>query len=466
MAEVPDIPRRLPLIIEPSNRGDSTSFDARLVNCYSEKKGEDYWIYERPGMDEFQRPPAGNASGFGMTLWRGNVYSIFGDTVYKDGVAIAGTVDITNGVYKFSTGTLGATPRLQLGNGVEAYNYDAGAGLVNIVDVDFPSPFVKGWAYLDGTQYVGRPDAGIQGSDINDTINWSALNVIIAQIEPDQGKALGKQLVNVIALKEWTTEVFYDAGNATGSPLGRVEGSKANWGCLSSDSVEDVGGALFWLGSVKNGKPQVLMMDRLRVDAISTKPIERLLDGADLDTIYAWGVKVNGHKFYVLTVKEENLTLAYDIAEREWSQWTDANGNYLPIVAACSDVDGRQLVQHESNGRIYYMGDEFATDDGDLITVDIITPNFDGGVAFKKMLGRLTAVGDQRAGSILQVRVNDHDYNPTKWSGWRNFDMSQRRPYIPDCGTFVQRAHHFRHRRPVRMPRIQAMEMVIDLGTA
>lgn len=463
-----ELPRRLPLIVEPSNRGSTTNFDARLVNGYLEVKGRgqnaEYWIYERPGMDEESRPPAGNATGRGIWNWKGDIYSIFGNKLYKNGVAVAGTVDTTAGVYRFSS-CMGATPKLQLGNGVKAYNYDTGGGLVLISDVDFPASFEKGWCYLDGTTYVITAAAGIYGSDINDPVAWDPLNVLIAQIEPDGGKALAKQLVYVIAFKEWTTEVFYDAGNATGSPLGRVQGAKANWGCLSSDSVQEMDGALFWLGKSRDGSPEVLVMDNLKVETISIPAVERLLEQADLTTVYSWTLKLEGHRFYILTIKNENLTLAYDRDHDFWSQWTDASGNYLPIVASTTNGALQHLLQHESNGRIYLCDSSFATDDGELITVDIYTPNFDGGTRRKKTLSLLEIVSDQKTGSELLVRVNDEDYNPAKWSGFRRFDLSKKRPFLTECGTFVRRVHHFRHQKPVRMPRIQAVEMQLLLGT-
>ncbi len=148
------LPKRLPLVIEPQNRAESVDQDARLVNAFMETQQvggqQETWIYARPGLAQHSRPPAGNAAGHGVFNWKGNIYSIFADKLYKDGVAIVGTVGTTGGVYRFSS-CLGATPKMQLGDGVDAYNYDAGAGLVLINDPDFPSVFRKGWAYLDGT---------------------------------------------------------------------------------------------------------------------------------------------------------------------------------------------------------------------------------------------------------------------------------------------------------------------------
>ena len=470
-AQTVAIPKRIQLVIDPENRGDTPDKDSRLINCYVEtKKGpaeNQHWIYERPGLEVDSRPPAADATGRGMYTWRGNVYSIFGDRLYKDGVVVAGTVDTTNGVYRFDS-SLGATPKLQMGNGVEAYNYDSGAGLVNISDADFPASFVKGWAFLDSTTYVGTASSHLLGSDIGDPTAWDPLNDILAYIEPDLGVAVNKQLVYCVFLKQWSTEIFYDAGNSSGSPLGRVEGAKVNWGCLSADSVQRLDGALLWVGATFNGSPEVLLLDNLKVDTVSTGPIERILGIVDFstETIYSWTIKTDGHRFYVLTCVTANITLVYDLEERLWSQWTDASGNYFPFVAATLSADGTQnLIQHASNGRIYCMDHTLNDDAGDLIQVDIYTPVFDGETRREKNCTMLEIICDRVVGATMQVRVNDADYLATKWTNFRDVDLGQSRPQLTDMGTFSRRAHNFRYKSAVRMPRVQAVDLQLDIGT-
>ena len=460
------LPKRFPLVVAPSNRDDSTAKDARLVNCYMERsESGETWVVKRPGLDEQSRPPAGNAAGSGVYNWRGNLYSVFGAVFYKDGVATGGAVDATGGVYRFSS-NLGATPKLQLGNGVKAYNYDASNGLVLISDADFPTSFCKGWAYLDTTTYVVKSDASIQGSGINDTVNWDALNTLTGQIEPDRGVAGAKQMVYVIEFKEWTTEVFYDAANATGSPLSPVQGAKVNWGCVSQDSVQELDDTLVWVGAGKSSAIQVIAMAGLKAQVVSTKAIERLLQGATWTAgqVFSWQMKKGGHHFYVLTLKTDNLTLALDLKEGIWWQMTDVDGNYFPIVSATYDSSHRPVLQHETNGRLYLASDSYLDDDGSLITVDIYTPNFDGGTRRNKQMNFLEFIADQTTGSELQVRNNDKDYDASSWTTYRKVDLSQIRPTLTACGTFRRRAYNLRHRGLTRF-RIQAMEMQLALGT-
>lgn len=455
---------RLPLVIEPDNRDTTTNKDARLVNAYMEtiqSKGiREAQLYKRPGLLTSSQPSGDVAAGQGMYNWLGDIYSIFGGQLYKNGVA-KGAVDATNGVYKFSS-NLGAVPELQLGNGVFAYNYDDVNGLVKIIDADFPAAFVKGWAFLDQTTYVMDAKANIQGSGLNDTVNWDALNTLQAQIEPDGGVALAKQLVNVIALKQWTTEVFYDAGNATGSPLGRIPGAKGNYGCLSADSVQDIGGVLLWLSTTRSRQVGVVMMDNLKVQPVSTKPIERLLSTIDVTTIYSWQLAIGQHQFYGLTSKVGNLTLVFDLTERMWAQWTDSSGNYFPFVATAVDASGNHLFQHETNGKIYKCLQSLTNDDGVNIVTDIYTPNYDGGTRLENTLYQMEFIGDQVPGSTIWVRWSDDDYKT--WNSFKPVDMSLKHPIISDCGSFYVRAHHFRHMSNTTM-RLQAIELQQGIGT-
>ncbi len=466
-----EIPKRFPLVVRPENRDTATTKDARLVNAYMEKtvhedtQETEYHIYERIGLTQSSQPSGGAATGAGTYNWLGNIYSIFGNKLYKNTTAVTGTVDTSNGVYRFSQ-CLGATPKLQLGNGVKAYNYDDANGLVLINDGDFPTTFRKGWGYLDGTTYVLRPTAQIVGDDINDPVNWDPLNTLTAQVEPDQGIALSKQLVYIVAFKQWTTEIFYDAGNATGSPLGAVQGAKVGHGCVSQDSVQDVDGALMYLATARNAGKYIVSIEALKAEIVSTKAIERLLNAWDVTNIYSWAIKQDGHKFYGLTSTVSNMTLVYDVTERMWAQWTDSSGNYFPIVSATFSSTYGNILQHESNGKLYLGDTSYITDDGSTIQVDIYTPNFDGGTKRRKTLSKLFFVGDKKVGTELQVRCNDFDYDSTKWTNFRTVDMSVDNPYLDDCGTFVRRAYNIRYNKPyTRMPRLKALDMQIALGT-
>lgn len=455
----PELPTRFPLAVEPSNRDATTNADARLVNGYVETHGKDIYVYRRPGLGLYSSTSSG--TGRGIYNWQGDVYSVVNGTLYRNAVSVGSVV--SSGFYSFDS-VLGAVPKLVLSNGVQAYRFDVAGGLHPLTGVTPPVGNVPGWAFVDGTLYYMTPGAQIYGSGINDPTTWDADNFLTAQIEPDAGVALRKHLVYVLAFKTWTTEAFYDRGNATGSPLAPVQGALMTWGCADPYSIQNVDGKLLFLAKTKSGSVQVVMIDNLKAQVVSTKWIEKLFfNESAFTSIVSWGYKGAGHSFYVLTLRDLNLTLAYDLVEGLWTQWTDTNGNYMPIVSS-TFVNTMSLLQHESNGNIYGMQENTNTDDGALVTWELYTPNFDAGIDVRKTLNTLRITGDVYPGSVIQARCNDYDYDPTKWTAFRDFDMSRERPTIVNCGTFYRRAYHLKHRldTPVR---VMSLDLQLSAGT-
>lgn len=431
-----------------------------MVNAYAEKSvSGTLMVYKRPGLTSTIVLPAG--SGQGIFNWLGDIYVIIGGNFYKNTTLISAALS-GSGLYTFSS-TRGATPTLFLHNSTFAWKYDSVNGLV-VVDPPQFGTLADGQAYLDGTTYVMLPDATIYGSGINavDSGSWGALTYIVAQSEPDQGIMLEKQLVYVVALKQWSVEIFYDAGNPSGSPLGAVQGAKINLGCRAAGSVCNIEGKLFWVSAARNGNVGVVTMESLKLQSIATDPIVRLLQQADFTVVWSFGIKINGHSFYVLTLKNSNLTLVYDASTGLWSQWTDANGNYFPFVSATFSTNQQILLQHETNGIIYTMDQVHFTDNGAIIPVDIYTPNYDGGTRIKKVLWKVDFVADQTPGSIVLARNSDDDYQT--WTNFRTLDLSKKRAYLTNCGTFFQRAYHFHHTGNVPF-RIQAVDLHLEIGS-
>lgn len=461
------IPPRLPLVVVTSNRDGTVSKDARLVNCYIEvtKEGE-LDIYKRPGIKE-ARVQAAGLEGRGLWYWDGALYSVFGDKLFRNNSEVASGLDTTNGVYRFDS-NLGATPHLVLGNGKKAYAYETLGGLsadLHTIDVNYPEETVKGFAYLNGPIYVTQPQAVVWGSAVNSVDqngDWDPINFIRAQIEPDQAVFTAKQLVYVVVLKQWTIEYFFDAGNPTASPLGPVQGMKVNYGCAHGDSVQKINDVLFFLSIDQTNSLQVSTLDRGAHQVVSTPSIDRLLAALELNTVFSWQLKINGHSFYVITFKEDNLTLAYDITQDLWFQWTDHEGNYFPIVASAYDAQGRHVLQHESNGILYYISGDQYKDDEYPIVVDIITPNFDAGTYRRKHLKQAVFIADQIPGGVMTARYSDDDYQ--SWSTPRSVDMSAKRPMLTDLGTFQRRAFHLRYIDDLPF-RIRAIDVQYDVGS-
>lgn len=468
-ANTTDIPLRWPLVAQLQNRNATFSKDAQLVNCYAEKDlmtGE-YWVQKRIGFSTPLYTHAGT-TGRGGFLWSslggGGLFFIFNGVVYRNDTNIGA---IINRASEHRYQLMDKASKLVFGDGGDAY-YTDGATVTHIVDADFPTAFVPGWAYLDGTLYVMDFNCNIQGSAIEDPSSWDPLNVIQARMEPGLGVALMKHLSYVVALKESSTEAFYNAGNPTGSPLTRVDGGFSNYGCFLGTSVRTIDGTSVWVTSNNTISPQVVRMDNLQIRVISTPPVERLLDGTDTSSAtLSWVFKHAGHRFYAFSSVGANFTIVYDIDQDLWYRWTDASGNNLDIVSMFPDntvVGGRHLAQGRLDGNIYIVDSCFVytSDNGSVIPVDIYTPNFDAGVDRVKHLPMMYFNGDQVTGSVLKVRYSEDDYQT--WSTFREVDLGRKKPYLSDNGSFYKRAYHFRHQGNVAF-RIKTVGLQMGIGT-
>ena len=456
-------PKVIPLVAPLGNRYDSITVDSKLINCFAEpgmSQGEIY-VYKRPGFKYRSTIAAGTARG--LFNWNNDLYAIINGSLYKNGTLLDNTLN-NAGVYDFAA-CLGASPVLFFKNSTNAYVVDGAGTVTAVTDVDYPAATVGGTVYLDGTTYVMDSMSNIYGSLAagNDPTDWSALNLIVAQIEPTAAVALAKQLAYVIALKQFYTEVFYDAGNAVGSPLAPVQGSKMNFGCVAASTVKDCGGDLLWVANTGEGTPCVVMVANLKLEVVSDPRVERLLESFDLTTVYSWAVRVEGHRFYGVTSVVSNLTLVFDLTSRLWYIWQDPNGDYLPYAFSAADTSGNKAVfLHATNGKLYNLDVSTYQDDSTTFQCDIYTPNVDGGTRRDKTLARIDIIGDQ-VSSTLALEFSDDDYQT--WTVAQPADLSLDRPSIADLGAFYKRAFHFYHRANTAM-RIRAAEMYFGLGVS
>jgi hypothetical protein len=184
------LPEVWPLVSFIETRSDDFEKDAHIINGYADvdKQNSRVNVRKRPCFDAGGVVSA--AVGRGMYTWQGEVYSIFGNNIYRSG-ALLSALGPGGGRYHFLEMIEG--PYLVFGNGTLAY-YTDGVAVTLISDPDFPADFCRGWAYLNGRVYVMDLNANIQGSDAGDPTAWDPLNTIQARNEPGIGVALTKQV--------------------------------------------------------------------------------------------------------------------------------------------------------------------------------------------------------------------------------------------------------------------------------
>lgn len=477
--------KRWPLVAQPSNRSESPLTDARLVNAYAEKDPNtgEYVVQKRIGWTTFATLAG---PSLGMYGWGGSssfyqsgaTYALVGNVaalnLYKNGVVLAGGAFGTspggNNPLAFWTETQPLTNRKLVGAVVGTLFHTDGTTVTNDTAAlpGTRGTNIYGPVYLDGVIYFMDELGQIFGSAIDDPTTWPATNVIVARKIPGQGVALVKQLSYVIALKENSMEVFYDANNPSpGSALGQIDGATTDYGCAFAASPQVIDGILFYVTSNKTVSPQVVRVDNLASTIISTPAVDKMMDGWLFSPAFTYGFsfKHGGHRFYGVTSQNRNNTPVYDIDQGMWYQWTDVLGNFFPPIAMASDGKSHYL-QYGNPSTLYTFEGAYtstsATDNGSVATVDIYTPNMDFGTRRRKTLHRMYFNTDQTPGSILYVSRSDNDYK--NFSRPRKVNLARETPYLDGEGTFTRRAYHFQHKAATDF-RIRSSDLQMELGT-
>ena len=248
----------------------------------------------------------------------------------------------------------------------DAFLFDGVANTITkVTDVDYPAVTVPGVAYLDGYFFVMDANGTIYNSGLEAPLEWNSLEFINCEAEPDGGMAIAKYLNYVVGFGNWTTQFFYDAANATGSPLAVIQSATIQTGCANGYSVAQFDGKLVWMGtSHEKGRGVYALQGSMSPTKVSTPDVDRILNADSLAKVFSWGAGFNGHSLYVLTLATTGITLVYDFTSQVWSHFTRRKAGTAKSVSSLTQAAGIATAVCAAHG--------FA--DGDEITVAGATP--------------------------------------------------------------------------------------------
>lgn len=331
--------------------------------------------------------------------------------------------------------------------------------LTQVTDPDYPAKTVPGAVYLDGYFFVMDKDGTVYNCDLENPDSWNALNYITAEAEWDKGVAIAKHQNYVVALKDWTCELFYDAANPTGSPLSKVSNATVQIGCAQGYSTVQFHGGLIFMSKTRERGRSVHFFPPNSIDPqeIASASIQRILNAADLTTVRAWGGKLGGRILYVLNLVTANISLVYDFTSQTWAQWTSDNAGtegYFKYGFYATDGN-RDYLLHETTGEVFTLTPDVYHDNGADIKVLIRTGRLDAGNMDRKTMSQLTIVGDKAATSV-SVQQSDDDYQT--FSTARTVAMDAEPPRLLRLGMFRRRSFDIRHvdNTPLRLTAIDA----------
>jgi len=246
-----------------------------------------------------------------------------------------------------------------------AYYFD-GTTVTQITDPDYPANTVPGIQYMDGTYYVMNSNGTVFGSEINDPLTWSALNVIQSHAEPDDGVYLGRQLNLLVSMGAYATEFFYSNPNppAAGSPLLPYDSALVEVGCAAAGTVAQTDNSMFFVGVTKQKGRGIYRFVGTNPEYLSNPFIDRILNKDDMQNVTAFCIRISGHVFYVLYLGTVGITLVYDVTTQQFATWS------VCIPQDSQNIGG--LVWSNRSVTVTLTNHGFA--DGDRVVITGCTP--------------------------------------------------------------------------------------------
>lgn len=294
--------------------------------------------------------------------------------------------------------------------------------LTKITDPQYPTVTVPGIVYLDGTYYVMDNTGKIFGSDLDNPLSWTALNVISMNASPDNPVAIAKHLTYVAAFGTFSVEFFYDAGNPLGSPLLPVTSAYLDVGCAAAGSIVNCNNTVFFMGVTRQKGRSIYMFEGVQPKVVSNEYIDRILNADSLATIYSFTIKISGHIFYVITLKASGITLAYDTTSGQWAEWTSLTAGSSKSVTSLTNINGTATATVTSHG---YSS-------GQVVTIAGGVPSAYNGTFIINVTGVntftypvATSTASPATGTITSVGYTESFFNGVTYTSIGTFDVVQ-----------------------------------------
>jgi hypothetical protein len=378
--------------------------------------------------------------------------------------------------------------------------------VAKILDADFVTTgsTVTAFVEMDGYQFYGNADGYIYNSDLNSVTAYTSTGKVAAQMSPDPPNAVARHKNLIIGWGHSSMEAFYNAGNASGSPLTRAAQFFSRTGALDQRSVATLADDIYFVSSAKYGEVSVVRLRNLAPQQVSSPEVNKLL-GTVIATggyVYLSAFQLGGYPYVstfatigtddtdllLMETGEELLLetndsivleadpnasaafarmLVYNAAINLWSEWDCDEATF---VAGIGSGGINQLIatsRVKTDGKVYTIkpaadGASY-TDDGSAYSTEIRTARIDHGTESRKFVKCVRLVADDQSSGTVTLEASDDDYD--SWTTLGTFDLTKKDKRIYRCGSYRGgRAYRLTHSTAAPF-RAEALEIEYDIGT-
>jgi hypothetical protein len=463
------------LLMALDNRDQAGTKDVIALNGFydliKDKTTNDnsYMFVKRDGTVEYPYEiPTANIRG--MHYWedQDKLY-----VAYNDRIAIitasTGVLVTTVVTFVSTTGEVGFTEfyydtgsvKLVACDGLVLITIDSSNVVVTGSDPDMPTPMRPHPVFIDGYLFLIKSGTSdIYNSDLNDPLAYTSGDFITAEMLPDTLIRISRLNNYLVAFGSASIEYFYDAANASGSPLNRNDTPIKQIGYLGGLAAH--ANKLFFVGQTSHTEPEVFMIEDFKMESLDNPSLRRFIQ--PYSTFSGCVISQGGHDFYILTVG--TITYCMDLETGVWTRMALKGGTTFPakysVNLPFTGVGNVSVMAVEDNTSLFYFDPDVYQDDGVNYTVTVQTDKQMFDTMHEKTMARVLVVADRPTTSAdLLVSITDDDYQT--YSTPRAVDLNQEFPSLYRWGRFRKRAFKldFTENAPLRM---QHLEVDFNIG--
>lgn len=399
------------------------------------------------------------------------------------------------------------TKSLILVDGVEGYVYTSNLAGTKITDVDFPTPHVPFPVFMDGYLFLAKAETGdIYNSDLNDPSAWTAGSFLSSELYPDDIQAMVKVNNYILAIGTQGSEFFYDAANATGSPLARYEGGSLPFGTQIPTSIASNKNSIIMIANDNNGENSIKVIENLKAADIPAAPIIAMLNHRIANaTNFITGSAVRGYMFkqygglyYGLAFQGDdtssipltNPSFAFSFETGMWTELRIGAAGTAPFpvyfvngalgYGISNYVGGHYggtpffgFMKEGAHGSYTVSAEDNIINGAGALAIytELRTPNFDCGTSNLKMMHRFgvkmqegtSSTSTSGAPLTVSVSYSDDDYATYSTARDLIFGASLKFPFLTQLGAFRQRSFKLTY-ASTSFIRYSGIEMDINKG--
>lgn len=393
---------------------------------------------------------------------------------------------------------------LVLVDGVEGYVFTSNTAGTKIVDADFPSPHVPFPVYLDGYLFLAKAGTGdIYNSNLENPAAWTAGDFISSELYPDDIQALVKVNNYLLAIGTQGSEFFYDAANATASPLARYDGGSLPFGTHVPNSIACNKNVVVLIANNNDGENTIQIIEDFKNKELPSFVVSALnhrfsvaSNPTNASAVRGFFFRQFGKLFYGLAFQGDsvapsllNTTWVFSFETGYWVEFRTGADGTAPFPVYFTTMSRSEKIATYVSGHI---GTPFfgqmeegakspfnATAEDHIVNgpavaaiyTEIRTPSMDFGTSNVKSMHRFGVNVTNNTSSIttsgatvsISVSYSDNDYATFSTTRSLIFGASLDFPFLTQLGMFRSRAFKLTYASTLFL-RYKGIEVDINKG--